>query len=107
MICYLGSGVTFVAFSDDLKRAKNILLSQENQKYNIIFPDMRHISLKPSVVLAMLSLAKGSILTYGTFGLWGALLRKRLNYIVAPKEFLNTKEGFYLSAANVKGLTYI
>ena len=102
----LGSGVIFVAFSDDMKRAKTILLPGENQNFKIIFPDMRDITLKPSVVLAMLSLAQGSILTYGTFGLWGALLRRNLNIIIAPKEFLNTKIGFYLSTANIKRVTY-
>ena len=103
----LGSGVLFVAFSDDMKRAKKLLLSEENQGFNIIFPDMKHISLKTSVVLAMLSLAQGSILTYGTFGLWGALLRKNLSIIVAPKAFSNTEIGFYLSKANAIGMTYI
>ena len=102
----LGSGVIFVAFSDDMKRAKTILLPGENQNFKIIFPDMRDITLKHSVVLAMLSLAQGSILTYGTFGLWGALLRRNQNIIIAPKEFLNTKIGFYLSTANIKGMTY-
>ena len=67
---------------------------------------MTDISLEPSVVMAMLSLSEGSILTYGTFGLWGALLRRNLNIIIAPKEFLNTKIGFYLSTANIKGVTY-
>ena len=33
----------------------------------------------------MLSLADHSILSYGTFGIWGALLRKKDGEVVLPK----------------------
>ena len=33
----------------------------------------------------MLSLADHSILSYGTFGIWGALLRKNEGQVVLPK----------------------
>ena len=103
----LGSGVTFLAFTDDTERAKEILQSKENQNFKIIFPRTKDYYLESSVVLAMLSLASGSILTHGTFGVWGALLRNHHGIIVAPKEFSKTNIGFWISEANFKGMTYM
>ena len=45
-----------------------------------------HQFLLAGTDLAMLSLADHSILTYGTFGMWGALLAKG-GYVIMPKGY--------------------
>ena len=47
--------------------------------------DITFIFSKIGNDLAMLSLADHSILSYGTFGIWGALLRKKDGEVVLPK----------------------
>ena len=99
--------VIFVAFSDNNKRARKVLYTEQNEKFTILSPSVDDTSALSRVTLALLSLAQGSILTYGTFGIWGALLRKQQTNIVAPVELLKTEIGFYLSTANISGITYI
>ena len=48
----------------------------------------------------LLSLADHSILTYGTYGMWGALLAKGGETIMS-KDFLRTDIGTQIAAANL------
>ena len=48
--------------------------------------------------MALLSLADHSILSYGTFGMWGALLGGRGEVVVA-NDFFNTIPGKHISDA--------
>ena len=50
--------------------------------------------------LALLSLADHSILTYGTYGMWGALLAKGGETLMS-KEFMKTDIGSQIAAANL------
>ena len=43
--------------------------------------------------MALLSLSDHSILSYGTFGMWGALLSGRRGEVVVSKEFFKTNPG--------------
>ena len=99
--------VIFVAFSDNNERARELLDTKQNKKLTILYPSVDDTSSGTRVTLALLSLAQGSILTYGTFGIWGALLRTQQTNIVAPVELLKTGIGFYLSTANISGIYYI
>ena len=62
-----------------------ILLSLHFLLYILVFDD---ILILIGIDLAMLSLADHSILSYGTFGIWGALLAKG-GEVVVPKLLLN------------------
>jgi galactoside 2-L-fucosyltransferase 1/2 len=53
------------------------------------------------VDLALLSLADHSILTYGTFGMWGALLAG--GDVIMPDKYSVTKEQAEIAAANLEG----
>ena len=48
--------------------------------------------------MALLSLADHSILSYGTFGMWGALLAGR-GEVVVKKDFFNTDPGGHIKHA--------
>ena len=48
--------------------------------------------------MALLSLADHSIISYGTFGLWGAILAGR-GEVVVSKDFFNTIPGGHISDA--------
>ena len=76
------------------------MVKPQSQVLKIIFPtnsilhnnfvfkfssDITFIFSKIGNDLAMLSLADHSILSYGTFGIWGALLRKKDGEVVLPK----------------------
>ena len=50
--------------------------------------------------LVLLSLADHSILTYGTYGMWGALLAKGGETIMS-KDFLRTDIGNQIATANL------
>ena len=43
--------------------------------------------------LALLSLSDHNIITFGTFGLWGALLGKDKKITICPKDFAKTDIG--------------
>ena len=43
--------------------------------------------------LALLSLSDHNIITFGTFGLWGALLGKDNKITICPKDFAKTDIG--------------
>ena len=96
--------IIFIAFSDDQSQAKKLLLAKTKKKFNVKFLDS--ISSEGET-LALMSLAKGSILTHSTFGLWGALLREKLDNIVLPKDFLKTDIGYYFSSANISSVIYL
>ena len=57
--------------------------------------------------LAMLSLANISVLTYGTFGLWGAFLGNAEEIIVSQHMFTETKEGYELKEANLSNVVVL
>ena len=102
-----GENVIFCAYSDDTVRAKLLLLTPRNEKFTIIFPIFEEQDSSSSIVLALLSFAEGSILTYSTFGLWGALLRKTTSDTILPIEIANTDIGRYVSSANISGVTFM
>ena len=102
-----GNNVVFIAFSDDTSNAKRILLTKTHEKFNIIFPIFDQKKMSTKMVLALLSLAEGSILTYSTYGLWGALLRKSQEDMIMPKEIKKTDIGTYVSNSNLTGLRFM
>ena len=56
----------------------------------------------------MLSLANVSILTYGTFGLWGAFLGNAAEEIIVSQHmFTETKEGYELKEANLSNVVVL
>ena len=91
----IGPNVTFLAFSDDIQKAKDVLLTKENDRFNIEFPLFDGNAPSPRITLALLALCKGSILTYSTFGLWGALLREHKIHVIMPKEIIGTDIAHY------------
>ena len=97
-----GSNIKFLAFSDDIQKAKTMLDSKENENFSIEFPLVDGSSPTTRITLAVLSLCEGSILTYSTFGLWGALLRKNQWNIIMPKEIVITDIGKYVSNSDLK-----
>ena len=99
----IGGEVLFLAFSDDRDSAER-LLGNLNPKLNIKFLDSK---LSEGETLAIMSLAKGSILSHSTFGLWGALLRDKLDNIILPKEFRQTDIGYYFSSAKLSNVIYL
>ena len=62
-----------------------------------------HISVTD---LALLSMADHSILTYGSFGVWGALLAKGGETIMS-KELVQTDIGIEISNANLPNWKFI
>ena len=57
--------------------------------------------------LALLSLADYSILSYGTFGLWGAFLANAQEILVSKKMMETTQEGYELQQANLPNVIVI
>ena len=53
-----------------------------------------------AIDLALLSFADHSIITYGTYGMWGSFLAGR-GETVMPKVFLRTDVGTRILAANL------
>ena len=104
-----GSNVIFAVFSDDIVSSRRLLHASDGpNKFNIAFPSFGMDSSRTSsITLALLSLADHSILTYSTFGLWGALLRKSDGEMIMPKETKPTDLGVYASNANIKRLTFM
>ena len=58
--------VVFIAFSDDTKNAKELLLIDKKSRRKIIFPVFGDKVYLPGIVMAILSNVDGSILTYST-----------------------------------------
>ena len=56
--------------------------------------------------LVLLSLADHSILTYGTYGMWGALLAKGGETIMS-QDFMKTDIGSQIAAANLTNWKFI
>jgi hypothetical protein len=56
--------------------------------------------------MGLLSLADHAIVTYGTFGMWGALLAGRGETIM-PKDSLETEVGMAIKRANIPNWTFI
>ncbi len=56
--------------------------------------------------MALLSLADHSIATYGTFGMWGALLAGRGD-VIFPKSNLETEIGMAIKRANIPHWKFI
>ena len=102
-----GDNIVFAVFSDDIVDARRTLHTVDKTKFNIVFPSFGESSRSLGITLAALSLADHSILTYSTFGLWGALLRKNKGETIMPKETTKTDIGFYASDADVPGLTFL
>ena len=55
--------------------------------------------------LAILSQANHSILTYGTFGMWGALLSG--GETLMPLSHIGTKESIEIEEANLPGWIFV
>ena len=70
------------------------------EKNNPIFPQYQVFFSNLVTDLALLSLADHSILTYGTYGMWGALLAKGGETLMS-KEFMKTDIGSQIAAANL------
>merc|ERR1711994_443042 len=74
--------VLFYVISDDMKSAKEYIHTEQNKKFNIAWPYNGAVkegsNTWPQTDLALLSLSNHSIITFGTFGLWGSLLANRL-----------------------------
>ena len=98
-----GRNLAFVALSDDVSKAKQMLFTENNKRFNIVFPDLKN---KASTSLALLALVQGSIITFGTFGLWGALLGGIDRELIMPKDFIHTDVGFHLSSSGLKNIIY-
>lgn len=96
-----GKDIVFVAFSDNISRAKPLLFTTDHNQHNIRFPVFDVTRRKPYVILRLLSLCKHSILTYSTFGLWGALLEMNQGETILPKEIKDPDIGNYVSNANI------
>ena len=58
------------------------------------------------VDMALLSLADHSIMSYGSFGMWGALLAKG-GEVVLPKDIINTDIGMAIERAKLSRWTFI
>ena len=99
--------VLFLAFSDDTKNAKKMLLRDNKLSNRILFPVFGDKDSSANIILALLAHVDGSILSYSTFGLWGALLRKTRSHIVFPKEIIETDIGMYVLDANITGVQFI
>ena len=56
--------------------------------------------------MGLLSLADHAIITYGTFGMWGALLAGRGETIM-PKDNLEPEVGMAIRRANIPNWTFI
>ena len=57
--------------------------------------------------LALLSLSDHSIITYGTFAMWGSLLRKKDGLTVCPKDFAKTNVGREVKRANLQNWIFL
>ena len=100
----LNAKIVFLAFSDDPSQARRLLQRTSNLNFNVKFLDS---ILSEGETLALMSLAKGSILSHSTFGLWGALLRDELDNIILPKDFLKTDIGYYFSSSKLSNAIYL
>ena len=57
--------------------------------------------------LALLSLSDHSIITYGTFGMWGSLLGNNNGVTICPKEFAKTDVGKEVKRANLPNWIFL
>ena len=74
----------------------------------IIRPNMKHFHFFLSAAdLALLSLSDHSIITYGTFGLWGSLLGKSERLTICPKDFSKTDIGKEVHQANLPNWIFL
>jgi len=90
--------VLFYVISDDMKSAKEYIHTEQNKKFNIAWPYNGAVkegsNTWPQTDLALLSLSNHSIITFGTFGLWGSLLGNGYNRLtVCPKDYRVTDIG--------------
>ena len=102
-----GKKVVFAVFSDDIKIARQYFSKSDQSKFNVMFPNLGKSPRAPSITMALLSLADHSILTYSTYGLWGAFLRKTNGDIIMPQEINKTDTGYYAKIANIPGLKFL
>ena len=102
-----GENIIFIAFSDNTRKAKELLMTVENKSFDIIFPIFDDKNSSQSTVLALLSLAEAAILTYSTFGLWGALLGTSKRSILLPKETVKTDIGYYVFNSNISNALFV
>ena len=62
--------------------------------------------LLPGVDLALLSLSHHSIITYGTFSMWGAFFSSK-GEVIMPKDHENTDVGENIKKANIPNWKFI
>ena len=97
--------VLFYAVSDDIKTAKEKLLVEENKRFDIVFPGDGSTS-SPAIDIALLSFADHSIISFGTFGMWGALLAGRGETIMSPY-FRKTVVGSQIHRTHIKNWLFL
>ena len=108
MTTTFGKNIIFVVVSDDIKGARKFLDEKATRRFRVVFPSTGDMPRSHIVTLALLALADHSILTYSTFGLWGALMRnKEGGEIIMPEETKKTDIGYYAFDANIPGLTFM
>lgn len=98
--------VLFYVLSDDVLGAKQKLANANiNNTFNIVYPGTGD-RLSPGVDLALLSLANHSILSYGTFSMWGALLANK-GEVLMPSDHGLDKIGKAIKMANITNWKFI
>ena len=118
-----GKKVLFFVLSDEIRLARKIFEKIPHNPSDVIFPSFADLPVDhlvgenlvytpemlqaSRVSLALLSLSDHSILTYSTFGLWGALLKKTKGEIILPKDVAKTDIGFSVLNANITEVKFI
>ena len=59
-----------------------------------------------AIDMSLLSFADHAIISYGTFGMWGALLSGKGETIMSP-DFRKTDVGLQISRANIKDWAFL
>ena len=72
--------------------------------WNYLIQCVSHLCI--GVDLALLSLANHSIISYGTFAMWGAFLSNK-GEVVMPKDHIHTDVGQRIKMANISNWKFL